>query len=305
MKKILALAFLSVTSVAQSQPLKLEGQFGTLVYSNKKSETYDSIVYEKKQGGRVKPFEDSLIFTPEAQDLSPDRSYAVVNFSEHGNLEGGGKVIEQSKYMCAFIRMSDGCVVRVEEGEICGGTWENPSKWTTPGKNGKVDLESSTPKAVKIYSAYASGHKDGSQVSVPRILAYLPEGTTIDNLLACDPPTDSNAQTYSNFFMLLKRDGDIENAEKVRFRLGETNSRENLNPDKSETDHWLEKKVTSDKAYLYSSPDYSGETKGYLVAGDIVSVFPSPTDEPFLKAKYKQKNGKTIIRWIRRKDTGM
>ena len=147
-----------------------------------------------------------------ANSLSPDRQYSIVNFSSEGDLADSSSVSVYSQYMCAFVRMKDGCIVHVAQDAVCG---ENGSRPTS----GPLTLNRSSlihPMQPILHAAYTSKYKSGSQVSQPKITAYLAEGTTFDNVLACDPPNADNKNVYLKLFAKLQRDGDTQNAARLK-----------------------------------------------------------------------------------------
>lgn len=148
----------------------------------------------------------------DVDNISPDKAYAVVHFSETGEHEERMSKV----YLCAFVRMSDGCVVRVAAGEQCGGGWSAPSQWLSPLSTNGYDLTQEVPSVDRVYKDYALGRKDLTKVSSPKILSYLLEGTTFDNVLTCDPPGNGNKKVYASMLELLERDGDAYNFLKLR-----------------------------------------------------------------------------------------
>jgi hypothetical protein len=197
---------------------------GDLVFSNAVDDTYTSLYYENSQGGRLDIFDGGLEFNYDEESdayLSPDKTHFFVNFSETSSIEDGASSTFVSKeYMCAFVRMSDGCVVQVETGGICGGKWDATSQWV--GIDGSIirDLDMNPPTVSTVFREYSARIKDASAHSSPRILKYLPEGTAFDNLLACDPVSARNQKSYEKLLNLLQRDGDSTNAKKVSKAMG-------------------------------------------------------------------------------------
>jgi len=94
------------------------------------------------------------------------------------------------------------------------------SLWRSSLSINGYDLTKDSPTVDKVYKDYASGRKDLIQVSSPRVLAYFLEGTTFDNILACDPPREKNKKIYSDVLTLLERDGDASNSLKLRAIMG-------------------------------------------------------------------------------------
>jgi hypothetical protein len=217
------LLFWAVLTSTKLMATTIQGVSGLLLYSDGVDGDYKSLVYKTNAGSILRIFDEGLSYNYnskyDAGNLSPDKAYSVVHFSEMGEeYEGRSNTI----YLCAFVRMSDGCVVNVSAGEQCGGGWVAPSLWRSSLSINGYDLTKDLPTVDKVYKGYASGRKDLIQVSSPRVLAYFLEGTTIDNLLACDPPRDVNKKIYSDMLMLLESDGDASNFLKLRTIMGAT-----------------------------------------------------------------------------------
>ena len=282
----------------------IQGEPGSLIYSGGVDGNFNSLAYKTNSGNILRIFDVGLSFNYEsladANNVSPDKTYSVVHFSETG-------VDEQNRiekiYMCAFVRMNDGCVVNVESGEQCGGEWSGARHWSSSINSVSDYSFKEAPTVSKIYKDYESGFKDLNQISSPRIRAYFLEGTTFDNLLVCDPPNDSNKNAYTAMLALLQRDGDTKNTEKLKAALksvGILSVGDKLVSTQTMISMAI-KFVSSDKAYLYSSPSSLDITQSYLIRGDVVSVL-SSSNNSFIKVSYQPKGGKPIEKWVRCED---
>lgn len=202
---------LVVVPFSNSFGASVEGVSGALEFLNKLNGEYKSVVYEGGDGKVVRPLDDGLNFNFNASSISSDKSYAVVQFSEEGTLEeDSGSSVDQEIFLCAFVRMSDGCVVSVEQGAQCGGEWAEGRAWrSSVGRDNGYILDS-PPTVSGLYDSYSAG-RGGSETSTPRVLNYLMEGTTFSNVLVCDPPKSSNGEGYLKLLELLRRDGDVMN----------------------------------------------------------------------------------------------
>lgn len=288
----------------QSRAASIHGESGSLIYLDGIDGNFNSLVYRTNSGNILRVFDEGLSFNygslDDASSVSPDKTYSVVHFSETGLDEQHG--IEKI-YMCAFVRMKDGCVVNVESGEQCGGEWRGARHWSSSINRVSDYSIKEAPTVSKIYKDYESGRKDLTQLSSPRILAYFSEGTTFDNLLVCDPPNDSNKNAYTAMLALLQRDGDTKNTEKLKAALksvGILSVGDKLVSTQTMISMAI-KVVSSDKAYLYSSPSSLDITQSYLIRGDVVSVLSSPNNS-FIKVSYQPKGGKPIEKWVRCED---
>ena len=304
MRSLVLLFVVALTSI-QSWAASIQGVSGSLVYSGGTDGNFNSLVYKDKSGNILRVFDEGLNFNYDsrydASNLSPDKTYSVVHFSESGVLSGDAGT--HTMYLCAFVRMSDGCVVSVETGEQCDGEWSGARQWHSSISNTSDYLLKNAPTVDKIYKDYASGRKDLTQVSSPRILAYFSEGTTFDNLLACDPPREANKKTYADLLTLLQRDDDANNFAKLRTIISAPDqlSENEVFSSSRNWSGWVVKSVLSEKAYLYRSPSSSGITTAYLIRGDVVSVAPGPV-HPYVKFRYQKKTGKVIEKWMRCED---
>lgn len=309
MNRNLVLLFVVAFTAIQSWAASIQGVSGSLVYSGGTDGNYSSLVYKTESGNILQVFDEGLRFNYDSRydvsNLSPDKAYSVVHFSESGVLSGDAGTQDEVRtmYLCAFVRMSDGCVVSVEVGVQCDGEWSGTKQWRSSISSTNDYLLNNAPTVDKTYKDYASGRKDLIQVSSPRILAYFAEGTAFDNLLACDPPRKANKKTYADLRTLLQRDGDANNVAKLKAVMNGADqlSGEGVSSPSQNMSGWIVRSVLSEKAYLYTSPAPSGVTSAYLVRGDVVSVSPSPV-HPFVKFRYQQKLGKVIEKWIRCED---
>ncbi len=294
----LVLLFVLILVSTQLRAASVQGGSGALVYSDGVDGNFNSLVYKTNLGGVLPIFDERLNFNYDSRydssNLSPDKAYSVVQFSESGV---GAQQEPEKIYLCAFVRMSDGCVVNVESGEQCGGEWIGARRWSS-SISSVIDYSfKEAPTVEKLYRDYESGRKDLTQVSSPRVLAYFSEGTTFDNLLACDPPRDTNKKTYTDMLALLQRDGDTKNLERLKAAMSSVGVSVSAKGDSG----WAEKSVLSEKAYLYGAPSLSEISTAYLIHGDVISVLPN-SNNSFVRFRYEQKSGKVIEKWVRCED---
>ncbi|WP_157652981.1 hypothetical protein [Burkholderia ubonensis] len=286
---------LAVLSACVQAQVSVSGESSVLEYTNRGHNAYQSLRFKRPDGTMFTPFDEGLRFyDPGTNSLSPDKQYSIVNFSAEGDLADSSGVSVHSEYMCAFVRMKDGCVVHVAQDAVCGGEWRPPHQWS-------VNIEpifDNPPNAADIYAAYSSKHKSGYQTSQPVILAYLAEGTTFDNLLACDPPSAGNRSAYSKLLVQLQRDGDTENVAKLKKILTSDWNGTSIHVAPVESGAWVGHAVISKKAYLYAMPEKSSVSRAYLVQGDSVLVNESSLSKGFVVSRYRRKNGNIIERWI-------
>lgn len=203
--------FLGNVSASES----LRGVGGSLLFEDRLNEGFQRVVYKMASGKILNPFDVRLFFYYSLESLSPDKKKSVVQFSGKGVLEdaAGGLVEGRSSYMCAFIRMTDGCIVQVAEGEVCGGSWSDSGDWVTSiYADGKHFFEGG-PSVTEIYKQYMK--KNTQLGGGARLYSILQEGTSIENIFACDPLQDNNKNVYFNLLKALQVDGDISEAVKL------------------------------------------------------------------------------------------
>lgn len=214
--KISVLVFFVILISTPLRAAVVKGEVGSLVYSDGVDGDFNSLVYENKSGPILRVFDEGLNFNYDSRydsgSMSPGKTHSVVHFSETGY---GLQQKSETRYLCAFVRMSDGCIVNVEAGDDCDGQWSESERWISSSGNVRDDFLKNAITSSEVYENYRSGIRDSTRVSTPRILAYLSEGTAFDNLLACDPPGLGNMETYTAMLRLLTRDGDTENSEKL------------------------------------------------------------------------------------------
>lgn len=288
--------FLVVLSACVQAQVNVSGESIVLEYTDDGHNVYRSLRFKRPDGTMFTPFDEGLRFyKPGANSLSPDRQYSIVSFSAEGDLDDSSGVSVHTEYLCAFVRMKDGCVVHVAQNAVCGGEWRPPHQWS-------INIEpifDNPPNATDTYGAYTLKYKIGYQVSRPPILAYLAEGTSFDNLLVCDPPNAGNKIAYSKLLVQLQGDGDAENATKLKKILSGDRSGTSIHVTAVESGTWVAYAVISKRAYLYEKPDKSSVTRAYLVQGDSVLVNKSSLSQGFMASRYRQKSGNIIERWIR------
>ncbi|WP_155740833.1 hypothetical protein [Burkholderia territorii] len=293
------LMFLAVLSACVHAEVSVSGESSVLEYANGEGNVYRSLYFKRPDGMMFTPFDEGLRFyKPGVNSLSPDGKYSIVSFSAQGDLDGSSGVSVHTEYLCAFVRMKDGCVVHVAQDAVCGGEWHPPHQWS-------INIEpilDNPPSAADTYAVYVSKRRSGYQISRPPILAYLAEGTAFDNLLACDPPNSGNRGIYSKLLIQLQVDGNTENSAKLTKILSGDQNRTSIHAAQVESGAWTAHAVTSKKAYLYEKPEKSSITRAYLVQDDLLLVNRSSLSHGFMSSRYRQKNGSILERWIRCED---
>lgn len=217
-------AFMAVMGVENIFASRAETFSPALEYVSTEDEAL--LVYKSAGGEIYKIFDCALKFDYRVEDQSFHRSadglYSVVPFSESGVLEKDDENHDAlpekqdiTRNLCAFVRLSDGCVTSTELGAQCSGEWREGHAWKSTLHPNNHFLFENTTTVARVYNDYIAEGQENIRVSSPRILAYLMEGTGFDNLLACDPPTVTNLKTYIDLRDVLRVEGDGENAAKI------------------------------------------------------------------------------------------
>lgn len=114
--------------------------------------------------------------------LSPDGNFVLLNQIESGDAERpDGSLIYHEVAYCNLVDVRNGCIVARDTGQFCAGTFTEEGKWKNP-LYPDVNLANKTPRA----NDYAKGKLRSADSPV----------ASFDNLLACDPPSDDNADAY-------------------------------------------------------------------------------------------------------------
>lgn len=114
--------------------------------------------------------------------LSPDGNFVLLSQIESGDAEmSDGTVIYHEVAYCNLIDIRNGCILARDTGQFCGGTFTEDGKWKTP-LYPDVNLANKASRS----NDYAKGTLRSADSPV----------ASFDNLLACDPPSDDNADAY-------------------------------------------------------------------------------------------------------------
>lgn len=148
---------LAVLSACVQAQISVSGESSVLEYTNRGHNNYRSLRFKRPDGTMFPPFDGGLRFYGTGTNsLSPDKQYSIVNFSAEGDLTDSSGVSVHSEYLCAFVRMKDGCVVHVAQDAVCGGEWRPPHQWS----DNIEPIFDNPPNAADIYAAYSSKRKN-------------------------------------------------------------------------------------------------------------------------------------------------
>lgn len=287
------LIILSSNSTIASE---LPTQHGSLIFADPVGDAYHTLSYRAPSGTVKRPFLAGLRYQDDNVTFSTDQSYATVNFSEPG--EGPDGAIG-AMYLCAFVRMNDGCVIEVHQDNICGGIWTGTSTWTY-NKNKPIEVSEIKPQdPSQLLESYRSGYRRDSQSNGSEISAYVTEGTTLENSLICSSRSATEEKTLAELADQLEEDKDLESASQIRTFL---DNQENSGPaQKTESitpGSWKQATILH-KSYIYSKKNESGITKKYLIPNDSITIQNTYTREKFVKFRYVAEGGKLIAGWVK------
>lgn len=200
--------------------------------------------------------------------FSPSGNYLVVN-SVAGNYvdtENGREYSDRA--YCSVIDMRDGCIVSDWDGEACGFDWIN----------GKDVLAASDSKDAEVFDFMSARPAMNKMVKSPSSLSSY----EISNMLRCDKPDDKNIESYQ---LLMKEN----KGSKKDVSVGVVNY---LNSLKSTL-------TLKSKTAVYSSPNDTAKTKGYLIPGDTVKVIQRTADNKWINVGYINAKGTPLVTWIK------
>jgi hypothetical protein len=188
------------------------GPSGDLILSGKHGNAYKDIVFKDRSGVIHKLFQGRYTYEDEgSKALSPDKKFYMVTQNESGvATSGSGASEEHEVSSCAFIDTRNGCVVKKETGEYCGGTWSGDHGW--PRLDGEIrPIDSSVPSASKLLSAYKNSIQTQKEFK-----SFIKYGVTVDNIMSCDPVKSNNKDSYKEIANALDRVGDVKDADGIK-----------------------------------------------------------------------------------------
>ena len=149
---------------------------------------------------------DGAFEAPATPRVSPDNNFMYLGQLEFAEVETpNGPRLHETAY-CNLVDVRNGCIVARETGSFCGGSFTKDGKWDNSVYS-DLDLADAAPKA----RSYAEG----------KLMPSDSPKTTIENLMACDPPSAANSKAYKhilfekNLFNL-----DVIQLDALRVRLG-------------------------------------------------------------------------------------
>jgi len=227
-------------------------------------------------------------------EVSPSGKYVIIDVLRVGtvNLGEPGKPEVQSRQYCPVLETRTGCIVSNQSGELCGGEWQKKhDRWIVRG----LTEDASTPMlqyqfedANTLWKKYSTAKNKPFHISIREAVSA---NFGVYNLMACDRPSANNVAAYRNIAMELKKAGDNTSSEYITNKFhGMTTHGGHIEP----------RKILTQRALLFDKPSSEYQTKMYLIKGDDVGILEEMGEE-WLKIEYKEKNGRSIQKWIRSK----
>lgn len=234
-----------------------------------------------------------LIFSGDySPRISPSGKYAVLDVLRAGVVDNGpsGAAENSSRQYCPVLDTASGCIVSMQTGELCGGDWSGKTDvWVVTGYGydaTKAMIEYGFSEANDLWSQFLKSTKLNG---VAKMKQYVIDNLGVANLMACEPPTASNRNSYTLIARQLVKEGDRSDARYIEKKLAVA---------AIDLDHSKDLTIRVTRTYLYYLPDLKAQTKLYLVKGDTVKQL-NKSGEDWVRIEYVEGNGTTIDRWIR------
>ncbi|WP_439892618.1 hypothetical protein ACS7SF_09030 [Ralstonia sp. 25C] len=261
---------------------------------------WSSAFFVARDGHRLRLFSDEkltknggIVFEDfDQRGVSASGRYVVLPLVRQGTLEIAGKKphIEGREY-CPTIETTTGCILSMPTGEICGGEWSpKGDKWLV----GNVDrtnemTEKTTPSADELWRNFSN-----STVRL-NLRDVIISNMGVSNLVACDPPKDTNRHSYLAIARQLEDEKMVSEAAYIKSKFS-VHAEE---PGVIDT----RLRVNKNRAWLYDSPNPKTKTKMYLIKGDFVTVV-NRSQTGWLEVDYLKSNGQVVRKWINEKSVG-
>ncbi|MFM0226310.1 hypothetical protein [Paraburkholderia dipogonis] len=155
--------------------------------------------------------------------ISPSGDYAVLDVVRGGVVDPGpsGTPEESSRQYCPVLNTASGCLVSMQTGELCGGDWSgNADKWLVTGYGYDATEAMVGYGFSKASDMWGQFSKSTTLNGTARIKQYLVDNLGVVNMMACEPPTASNRNSYTLIARQLIKEGDRADAAYILKRLG-------------------------------------------------------------------------------------
>ena len=253
-----------------------------------------SAFFVAKDGHRLRLFPDEkltrnggIVFENfDQRGVSPSGRYVVLPLVRQGILEIAGRKphIEGREY-CPTIETTTGCILSMPTGEIRGGEWSpKEDKWLV----GNIDrtnemTEKTIPSADDLWRNFSN-----STVRL-NLRDVIVSSMGVSNMVACDPPSDTNRHSYLAIARQLEDKKMVSEAIYIKSKFSAHAEEPGANGTRL--------MVNQNRAWLYDSPSLKAKTKMYLIRGDFVTVV-NRSQTGWLEVDYLKSNGQVVRKWI-------
>lgn len=216
---------------------------------------------------------------------SHDGRYVVLDLTRNGLTETeDGKPMVASREFCPILDTQTGCVARDYTGAVCRGAWDDKDAvWHSHPDSGGTDSQSMNtlqkPTAHAVWTQF-------SQAKAKSIQPYLRVALGLQNVRACDPPSQRNA-------------GDYARIETALGGSAHSSARASVSAASAKSDMPPEWTVQVDRAWLYAQPSVGSDRRGYLIRGDRVAVIGEQAPN-WVRIRYLRAGKAPLEAWLER-----
>jgi hypothetical protein len=161
----------------------------------------------------VEPSEDGVVANPDADSISPDNRYLIIQRTNAGEVvDDEGTTIISSQAYCDVISMETGCIKNIGSAQQCEGTWQD-DKWKT--SRGEFFDFSKGSKSPRLLISDASRDTE-SQSRASSLRDHIFMG--VPSYMACYPP-ENNISEYNDMGFYFAQGGEHLLAMQIYKRL--------------------------------------------------------------------------------------
>ena len=261
---------------------------------------WSSAFFVAKNGNRFRLFSDEkltknggIVFESfDQRGVSASGHYVVLPLVRQGTLEiAGEKTRIEGREYCPTIETTTGCILSMPTGEICGGEWSpKVDKWLVGNTDRTNEMtEKTTLSANELWRDFSN-----STVRL-NLRNIIISNMGISNVVACDPPNDTNRQSYLAIARQLEDEKMVSEAAYIKSKF--STHIEESGPGS------IRLKVNQNRAWLYDAPSQKARTKMYLIRGDLVTVV-DRSKAGWFEVNYFKSNGQVVRKWIKEESVG-
>ncbi len=237
MSALLCLTFIAMTGVAKENRIEFSNRSALVFSAPLKGKLHEKFgfgwtkaTYRGATGEQVDLFPmeaftvGGVIFQgPYAPQISPSGRYAVLDILRAGIVDPGpnGKPEPETRQYCPVLDTDTGCVVSVQSGDLCGGSWDQRKDlWVVPGYGGdsnKAMLDYQFQNVNIVWREYLAANAKTFRYTLNNALV---SNLGVTNLMACQPPAADNLDAYAAMARQLRNDGNFSDASYIDKKLG-------------------------------------------------------------------------------------